>query len=530
VLRNVDLLFGLLLAVVVLTSLARQLRIAYPVLLVLGGLVLSFIPGVPSIALPPNLVLVLFLPPLLYWESLNVSYRDLRFSIRPILSMAIGLVLATIVAVAVVAHTLIPGFTWAAAFVLGATVGPTDEVAVAAIAERLPIPARLVTIIENESLLNDSFSLVAYNVAVAAVVTGTFSIFAAGIQVVLAGLGGIAIGLIVGWGFGQFRRWLDSPPIENTLSLLTGFAAYLPADALHLSGVLAVVACGLFLGRRRPRALSATTRLQNVEMWKMADFLLNGVLFILVGLQLHGILSKLSNDPLKTRVLHPLAIILTVVLLRIVWLFSATYLPRLLFPARAKSRPQTPWQETAIVAWAGMRGAVSLAAALAVPLVIQSAPFPHREVIIYITYTVILATLVGQGLTLPLLIRRLGVVTDEREEVEELTARSATAQAGLERLNSLANDGAPPGLLDDLREHLMARRHHYARQVGQPQIEPRWHWDDRNRVRREVVDAEREAVIGLRDEGVIGDDVMHKIERELDLEEVRLETQRGSPR
>ena len=366
-LPNVDLLFGLLLAVIVLTSLARQLRIAYPILLVLGGLVLSFIPGVPSITLPPNLVLVLFLPPLLYWESLNISYRDLRSSLRPILRLTIGLVLVTIVAVAVVAHHLISGFTWPMAFLLGAILGPTDEVGVAAIAERLPLPSRLLTIIEGESLLNDAVSLVIYSAALAAVVSGSISLPDAGIQVVMAGLGGVAVGLIVGWGVRWFRRWLDNPLTENTISLLTGFAAYLPANALHLSGVLAVVACGIYLARQRPRAMSPRTRLQNVEMWQVVDFLLNGVLFILIGLQLHGILGKLASYRPSTLVLHPLVIILTVVLFRIAWVFGFSCLPRLVVPARKRTQPEESWQESSIVAWSGMRGGVSLAAALARP-------------------------------------------------------------------------------------------------------------------------------------------------------------------
>jgi len=215
-------------------------------------------------------------------------------------------------------------------------------------------------------------------------------------------LAGIAIGLLAGWSVGRFRPWLNSPLTENTTSLLTGYVAYLPADALHLSGVLAVVACGLYLARQRPRTVSARTRLQNVEMWQMVDFLLNGILYILVGLQLHSILGKLAADPPAVRILHPLAIILTVVLLRIAWVFCFAYLPPLLRPVRANSRRALPWQETAVVAWSGMRGGVSLAAALAVPFVVHGAPLPHRELIIYVTYAVILATLVCQGLTLPI--------------------------------------------------------------------------------------------------------------------------------
>lgn len=520
---DIQLLVGLVVAVALLTTLARQLHVAYPILLVLGGLVLSFMPGVPSVALPPNLVLLLFLPPLLYVEAINLSFRDLLHSARPVLSLAVGLVLATIVAVALVAHTVIGGFTWATAFVLGTIVAPTDEVAAGAIAERLVVPARLVAIIEDESLLNDAISLVAYNVAVAAVVSGTFSLTGAGIAILVAGLGGIAVGVAVGWLVTQLRR-LDDPPVEVTISLLTGYAAYLPADALHLSGVLAVVACGMYMARRGPRIISPGVRLQSRGMWEIVNFLLNGVLFILVGLQLHSILSTLAAYPPARLLLYALVVILTVVLLRIAWSFSTAVLPSLF--SRAGARPPVPIKETAVVAWTGMRGAVSLAAALAIPFVVAGGGrFPNRELIIYLTYAVILSTLVLQGLTLPLLIRRLGIAVDPREQREEVAARLAAVQAGLQSLNSSAADGIPPDLVDSLRRRLEAT----SRRVGAQAM----HTPDRaqqievaryRRMLRDMLNAERNAVIELRDQGIISDDVMRRVERELDLEEVRWES------
>lgn len=522
---NADVILGLLLAVVVLTTLARQLGVAYPVLLVLGGLLLSFIPGLPAIVLPPDLVLLLFLPPLLYWESINLSYRDLRFSIRPILNLAIGLVLATIVGVAVVAYTVLPGFSWALAFVLGTIVGPTDEVAAAAIAERLPLPARLLAIIEDESLLNDASSLVAYNVAVAAVVTGAFSLLGTSLQLLVAGVGGIAVGLGVGWGISQVRRRLDDPPVENTISLLTGSAAYLPADALHLSGVLAVVACGIYISRQSYRIISPRTRLLSRNMWDMVDFLLNGVLFVLVGLQLHGILMRLSAYQPQTLFLYAVVIVLTVILVRVVWVFAFTYLPRLLIPAVTRNRPRPPWQETAVVAWTGMRGAVSLAAALAVPLAINGgARFPNRELIIYLTFAVILATLVLQGLTLPLMIQRLGIAPGQNERYEEMAARMAATQAGLERLNSSAGDRFPRELMDGLRRQLLDRSRRFVERTGHTQSRAdRARTARYRRLLREVLDAERAALEDLRDQDIISDDVMRRVGRELDLDEVRLE-------
>lgn len=521
---DVSVILGLLLVVVVLTTVARQLGVAYPVLLVLGGLVLSFIPGIPAVALPPELVLLLFLPPLLYWESLNLSYRDLRFSIQPILNLAIGLVLATIVVVAVVAHTILPTFTWALAFVMGTIVGPTDEVAAAAIAERLPLPARLLAIIEDESLLNDASSLVLYNVAVAAVVTGTFSLLSTSVQVLVDAIGGIAIGLAVGLVLSQVRRRLDDPPVENTISLLTGYAAYLPANALHFSGVLAVVSTGIFLSRRSFGVISPRTRLQSGEMWEIVDFLLNGVLFVLVGLQLHSILVKLSAYQPGRLALHAAIIVLTVIGLRIVWVFAFTYLPRLLFPA-ARARSPIPWQQTAIVAWTGMRGAVSLAAALAIPLTINGGiRFPDRELIIYLTFAVILSTLVLQGLTLPVLIQRLGIVPGKEEEYEETAARLAATQAGLERLNSGAQDGFPPEMIDNLRRQLRNRSRRAVERTSHSETRAEQARNKRyRRLLLEVLNAERDALIDLRDENIISDDVMRKVGRELDLDEVRLE-------
>ncbi len=506
-----------------LTTLARQLHVAFPILLVLGGLVLGFVPGVPSVALPPNLVLLLFLPPLLFVESLSLSFRDLLHSIRTIVSLAGGLVVATIGAVAVIIHTLVPGFSWATAFVLGAIVGPTDEVAATAIAERLEVPARLIAVIEDESLLNDAFSLVAYSVAVTAVVSGRFSPPVAGVDVIVAAVGGIAVGLAVGWVVAQVRRRLNDPPVELTFSLLTGYAAYLPANALHWSGVLAVVACGIYLARRGAPHLSAQVRLQSQVMWELVTFLLNGILFILVGLQLHRILNAISTSlPVSQLLLYALVVVLTVVVLRVLWVFATE--SAWLRPARRGSRLSV--NETAVVAWTGMRGAVSLAAALAIPLAAGGGGhFPDRELIIFLTYAVILSTLAVQGLTLPVFIQWLGLAADPREQREEVAARLAALQAGLERLNSASRDGVPEEMIGALR----ARLENTARQVGifatgEPTRVQRAEQARYRQIVREVIDAERQAVVSLRDEGIISDDVMRRVARELDLEQVRLES------
>lgn len=522
---NTELVLGLLLAVVVLTTVARQLHVAYPILLVVGGLILGFIPAIPPIVLRPDLVFLLFLPPLLYWESLHVSYRDLRSNLRPIASLSSGLVLATIVVVAVAIHIVVPGMAWATAFVLGTIVAPTDETAATAIADRLGLPSRLQTIIEDESLLNDASSLVAYNVAVAAVVTGSFSIGITAAQFVVAAVGGAILGLAAGWLVGQVRSRLYDPPVENTISLLSGFVAYLPASALGLSGVLAVVAEGLYLGRRSPRVVMPRTRLQNDDMWEVINFLLNGLLFVLVGLQLHRILESLSAYRPATLLGYAALVSLIIILLRIAWVFAATYLPRMLFPDWARGQPPAPWQETMIVSWTGMRGAVSLAAALAVPLAIHAGgSFPDRALIVYLTFAVILATLVLQGLTLPMLIQWLGVVKDSTEAGEEAAARLAAAQAGLQRLETLTQQGLPEELAEDVRSHLQRRTRVYATRLAGEHTADDGASERYRRARLEVLDAQREAVIEMRDRGVISDEAMRQVQRDLDLEEVRLES------
>ncbi len=524
IMPDLQIVLGLLLAVVALTTAARWLKIAYPVLLVVGGLILGFIPEVPHIVLSPDLVFLLFLPALLYWEALQVSYRDLRYNIRPITSLAVGLVLTTIVVVAVVAHAAISGFSWAAAFVLGTIVAPTDETAATAIADRLPLPARLQTIIEDESLLNDASSLVAYNVAVAAVVTGSFSLSFTAVQFVVAAVGGVAVGLVAAWLLSRVRRRLYDPPVENTISLLSGFVAYLPASALGLSGVLAVVAEGLCLGRTGPRFVAPRTRLQNQETWEVVNFLLNGLLFILVGLQLHGIIDRLSAYQPMTLLGYAALVSLVIITLRIAWVFSATYLPRTLFPRWAVTRPDAPWQETAIVAWTGMRGAVSLAAALAVPLTVRSGgPFPDHDLIVFLTFAVILATLVLQGLTLPILIQRLGVVAGPAETREEMTARRAATRAGLQRLKTLPPQALPSDLARDLRNRLRNRDRWYADRLASWDAERQARATRYRQALEDILDAEREAVINLRDQGTIGDEAMRRVLRDLDLEEVELE-------
>jgi CPA1 family monovalent cation:H+ antiporter len=321
---EVEIVLGLLVAVAALVALARKIKVPYPVMLVLGGLGLALVPGLPDIRLQPELVFLLFLPPLLYWESLTAPLRDFRANARLIFLLAIGLVLATTCVVALVAHAVIPGLPWPAAFVLGAVLAPTDEVAVAEVASQLALPRRVLSVIEGESLINDAVSLVAYRIAIAAAVTGLFSPRSAGVQFLLVGLGGVGIGLAVGWGVAWLRRHLArDPPVENTVSLLTPFAAYLPAEAAGVSSVLAVVTIGLYLGRRGTRLISSGTRLQSGAVWTMLTFLLNGLLFILTGLQLRQIRQERSLHWNLALLGDIGLILLAIILIRVVWVFAS---------------------------------------------------------------------------------------------------------------------------------------------------------------------------------------------------------------
>ena len=352
----------LILAVATMLAAAPALRIPYPILLVLGGLVIGFVPGLPDFAFDPELVFFGVLPPLLYSAAFFTSLRDLRSNMKPIGLLAIGLVVFTTVGVAVVAHAFIDGLSWASAFVLGAIVSPTDPLAATSIARRLGVPRRLVTIVEGESLVNDGTGLVLYRVAVAAVVTGSFSAFHTGGLFVVSAGGGIAFGLGVGWLVREIRRRLDNPPAEITISLLTGYLAFIPADLIGVSAVLATVTAGVYLGWHTPELTTAQVRLQGLAVWEIVQYLLNALLFVLVGLQLPVVVDALGDVPTSELLLDALLVCVTVILLRFGWVFLVMHAPKWF------ARRMSNWRGAVFLSWAGMRGAVSLAAALALPL------------------------------------------------------------------------------------------------------------------------------------------------------------------
>ena len=502
------------------------MRIPYPILLVLGGLAVGFIPGIPHVALDPNVVLVAILPPLLYSAAFFTSLRDLRRNVRPLSLLAFGLVLTTTLTVAWIVHTTISGLSWPVCFVIGAIVAPTDAVAATAIAARLGIPRRLVTLIEGESLINDATALVAYGFAVTAVVTGHFSLSHAAWRFAVDVVGGVGIGLGVGFVIRQIRRRLNHSPTEIAIALLSGYFAYLPAEAAGVSAVLAAVTVGIYVGWYTPELTTVQTRLQGDAVWGILTFLLNALLFGLVGLQLRPILDSLSGRSTGSLIGDGLIVAGAVVVTRFVWVYPATYVPRFLFRGVRARDPYPPWQYPTLISWAGLRGAVSLAAALALPLTTRAGgPFPHRDLIIYLAFCVILATLVVQGLSLPALIRLLGLEEDGSSQKEETKARIKAAEAALLRLDELTDeDWVRDDTADRLRGLYEFRRSRFsARFDGEDDGSIEERSLNYQRLRRELLDAERRAVVDLRRQGMIDDAVMNRVTRDLDLEDARLD-------
>ncbi|MCA1185988.1 MULTISPECIES: Na+/H+ antiporter [unclassified Saccharopolyspora] len=515
-------LMMLLAVALVITALARRWELSEPLVLVLAGLALSFVPGVPDYAIDPELILVLVLPPLLYSAALTSSTIGLRANARPIGSLALGAVLVTTLAIGLVAWWLVPAMPLGAALVLGAVVAPPDAVAATSIGRRLGLPRRVMTVLSGESLVNDATALTAYRVAVATVL-GTGYTLLAGVGVfLLATIGGLVVGWLVGWAVHRARRALADGVLESALGLLVPFAAYLLAEGINASGVLAVVVAGLYLGQRSPTG-SASVRLQDRAVWLSADTLLEALVFALIGLQLRSVTEGVAGQ-LVPLVLVGTALTATVVLVRAAWVFATLQLPELLL----RRGPAPPWRYGAVVSWAGMRGVVSLAAAAAIPQFTSTgAPFPQRPQVLFLAFFVTLGTLLLHGLTLPWVIRALGVRGGERytDALAEAEAAHNAALAARRRLDELSADDPPP---DEVAEHLRRsaerrsnraweRLGRSAEEVGEsPGAAYR-------RLRAEMLAAEREVFVRFRDEGRIDDVVLRRVLHELDLEDVMLQ-------
>jgi monovalent cation/hydrogen antiporter len=521
-LHTAELLLLLLIVVAALVTLARRLRTPYPALLLIGGLTLGAIPGVPRLEVAPDSVLPLVLPPIIYFAAFFTPIRSFRADLGNIVSLAIGLVLASTVAAAGVALALVPGMTVPIAIALGAIVSPPDAVAATAVMERLAVPRRMVTLLQGESLLNDATALTVYRVALGMAVAAIPGLTPAPVgRFVIVGAGGIAIGLAVGWLIAHVRSRLSDLPVEITVSLSTPYAAYLPAELIGFSGVLAAVTAGLYLGRRASRIMGSDVRLAGRAVWEMLIFLLNGIVFVLIGFQIAALGREMDRWALTALVAVGLAVSVALIAVRGLWIIGIAAWQRFVSRKGPALRPA----EIVVLSWSGMRGVVSLAAALAVPLALPSgSPLPAREAVIVITFTVILVTLVGQGLSLPLVIRAVHLGEDGDARLEEQRARRELVDEALRRIDALYEQwpGHRP-LLDQLRAAYRHRAEHVGRLDQAPGNEAEQELVEHRQIRRAVIDAQREAVLLMRDRGAIDDDVLRSIERELDLEEVRME-------
>lgn len=515
-------LLFLLVAVAALTGLAQVLKVPYPILLVIGGSLLGFAPGVPDVELEPDLVLLIFLPPLLFNAAYFASVRDLRADARGISLNAVGLVLLTMCSVAVVIHAVVPELPWAAAFAFGAIVSPTDPLAAVTIARRLGVPRRMLSMIEGESLINDGTALVAYRTAVAVAVGGSFSLLGASGDFVLNVVGGAVVGVIVAQGLTWVFRRVEDDVLGITISIIAGYAAYIPAEELGVSGVIAAVAVGLIIGHRSSELSSSSSRLRGYAFWDVLVFLMNAVLFVLVGLQLPGILEEQDRSFGTLLALGVLAAAV-VILTRVVWTNTMPYVIRALDRRPQQRARRVGWRPRMVMAWAGLRGAVSLAAALALP-----ENFPERDLLIWLTLCVIFGTLVLQGLTLPWLIRRLGIEDDGGAQREELIARKSAVKAALDRLDVLREeDWTRDDTVDRTRQLYEFRHRRLAQRAGAVLDGEDEDLDERSvryqRLVRDLLDTQRRELVRLRDSGDISDEVLHALTRELDLEDQRLE-------
>jgi Na+/H+ antiporter len=524
--QNFSVVILLLAVVTALAQLTDKIRIPYPILLVLAGIGIGFIPGLPDIALDPDVVFLLFLPPVLYAAAWSTSWYEFKAARRPISLLAIGCVLFTTTAVAAVAHYFIPGFGWAESFVLGAIISPPDAVAATAATKGLNLPKRLITILEGESLVNDATGLIAYRYAIATVATGTFIFWLAAINFFYVAGVGILIGIAVGYIFYWIHRITpDNATTDTTFTLLAPYAAYLVAEYFHTSGVLSVVTCGLILTWSSSEIFNHRTRIQANAVWETMIFILNGVIFIMIGLQLPTILENINEHSLTTLIGYGALVSLATILVRIIWVFPGTYLPRILSKTIRTKEPPPGKKAVAIVAWSGMRGIVSLAAALALPLHVYGTKqaFPHRDMIIFLTFCVIFATLVLQGFTLRPLVKWLGVKAGESSQEKDARLRlAASAIEHIEENYSLSLTEAVLGQIKNKYEmriqRLQDNKDDHA--LTEEQI------IEFLNAQHELLSHERRLIIDMRNTGKVDDEVLHRIEYELDLEETRLRLER----
>jgi len=519
--REIGIILGLIFAATLLQPLARRFDVPLPIAQVFGGILLSAIPFIPTVPVDPELAFVLFVPPLLYRAAATSSLRDTRRDLNPILLLAVALVLITIAAVAVTAHAIAPRIPWGAAFVLGAIVAPSDADVTTQIVRRLGLPSRVVTILEGETLLNDTTAFVAYRMAVAAAAVGSFSLASAAGSFVLKTVGGLVFGIVVGWFFRKLRPLIGDPTAVTTLSLLTPFAAYLIAEQVQASGVLAVVAAGAVASRTPLRTTSARTRVRLNVVWDAASFAIASLVFTLIGLQIGRLVPQFLGVDSLHLVFAVVVVSATVVITRLLWIFSATYFPRIV---RHPRRPAPRWRALVVLGWAGLRGGDTLVMALAIPFQTASgAPFPVRGVLVAVAFGVIMLTLLVQGFTLRPLIKRFALPREDALAVEERRARVEAEQAALRTLEDIGGLGnIPANALAQMREGIAQRTRldlddtdHSAGHTGLT-LE-----DSIRDAEQQVREAARDAIVGLRDREIIGDAAFRRVLSDLDLDEIR---------
>lgn len=518
-----ELFVALVVCAVAFAYAARHLRVPYPVVLVIGGALLGFVPELPALTLDPDLVLAVFLPPVLYQAALATSWRDFRRWGESIAALATGLVVATTVCVGLVIHWLIPTLPWPVAFAFGAIVSPPDAVAATAILGQMRMPRRLTAVLEGESLVNDASGLVLYKFAVAAAVTGTFYWVDASRDFVWIAAAGIGLGLALGRLYVWLQRPLRDPLVEVLLSLTLPYVAYLVAEKIGASGVLVVVTAGLVRARYAPEAISPETRILTMTMWSAVVFLFNTLIFIVIGLQLRPLLGSITQHTAWHIAGYTAALTATAVAVRLIWVFPGAAIGRALNRWRHPVGPPAPWQEKLVGGWCGMRGLVSLVAALALPHALASgAPFPERHLLIVLAFTFVATTLVLQGLTLAPLVRWLQIAQDPDEDQEEIEARSAMAHAALAEVSRLATGGNYPEQYISFLRYLYETRLEQFKPADQLTAPP----EVLQRIaalRSSALNAERRELIRLWRTNRVGDEVLHQLEAELDLEQTRLE-------
>jgi CPA1 family monovalent cation:H+ antiporter len=524
---NLFLILSLLFVVSMLVMLSEKLKISYPILLVLAGLAIGFIPGMPTVSLKPEMVFLIFLPPLLYAAAWNTSWKNFWASRRAIGLLSIGLVIFTSTAIAFLSNALIPGFPLAYGFLLGGIISPPDAVAATSVLQGLKVPKRVVTILEGESLINDASSLIVFRFALAAILTGQFSLWQATGQFFLVAGAGTITGLGIAYGIFLVHRFLPTnASIDTALTFLSPYLMYLAAEHFHFSGVMAVVSGGLFLSYRSDEIFSYNTRIQAYSSWETLTFLLNGLVFILIGLQLPRIVNGLGDDSIANAIFYGVIISLVTIIIRIIWVFPGAYFPRILSKKIRAREPRPQPKVVFLVAWSGMRGVVSLASALAVPLVLaDGTAFPHRNLLLFISFIVILVTLVLQGLSLPWLISKLKIEApkDDTEEELEMALKLQMAEAALDHMNTHYADEI---IQLDAYRRLQERYERMARNAYKKLVEgegePADFLPHYRQMLRELVAVKRAALQRFKKEQLYSDELLRDKEWELDLEEARL--------